>query len=154
RGILPAVNDVTFSLHTGERFGLVGESGSGKSTLILSILRLIQLPGRIAAGEILLDGVDLAKLSIEEMRRKRLAEIALIPQGAMDSLNPVVRIKEQFKLIMRAHDTSLSKAALDARIAELLKWVGLTDQVADLYPHELSGGMKQRVCIAMAIALS
>ena len=153
KGTLPAVNNVDFSLHAGERFGLVGESGSGKSTLILAILRLIQLPGRIAAGEILLDGVDLAKLSLDEMRRKRLAEIALIPQGAMDSLNPVVRIRDQFKLIMRAHDDSLSKAAITERIAELLKWVGLEHHVADLYPHELSGGMKQRVCIAMAIAL-
>jgi oligopeptide/dipeptide ABC transporter ATP-binding protein len=154
RGILHAVSDVSFSLQAGERFGLVGESGSGKSTLILSILRLIQMPGRIAAGEILLDGVDLAKLSIEEMRRRRLAEIALIPQGAMDSLNPVVRIKDQFKLIMRAHDESLSKMVISERIAELLKWVGLDKHVAELYPHELSGGMKQRVCIAMAIALS
>ncbi|MCX6050536.1 MAG: ABC transporter ATP-binding protein [Chloroflexi bacterium] len=153
KGTLPAVNNVDFSLRAGERFGLVGESGSGKSTLILAILRLIQLPGRIAAGEILLDGVDLAKLSLDEMRRKRLAEIALIPQGAMDSLNPVVRIRDQFKLIMRAHDDSLSKAAITERIAELLKWVGLDNHVADLYPHELSGGMKQRVCIAMAIAL-
>ncbi len=153
RGTLPAVNNVDFSLRAGERFGLVGESGSGKSTLILAILRLIQLPGRIAAGEILLDGVDLAKLSLDEMRRKRLAEIALIPQGAMDSLNPVVRIKDQFKLIMRAHDDGLSKVTISERIAELLKWVGLDNHVADLYPHELSGGMKQRVCIAMAIAL-
>ncbi|MEZ4859739.1 MAG: ABC transporter ATP-binding protein [Caldilineaceae bacterium] len=153
RGALRAVNDVSFTLHAGERFGLVGESGSGKSTLIFAILRLIQPPGRIAAGAIELDGVELTKLTPEQMRQRRLAEVALIPQGAMDSLNPVVRIKDQFRMIMHAHEPHLSRNELATRIGELLSWVGLTEHVANLYPHELSGGMKQRVCIAMAICL-
>jgi peptide/nickel transport system ATP-binding protein len=150
---LKAVNDVSFGLKAGERFGLVGESGSGKTTLILALLRLIQPPGRISGGEILLDGIDLVGLSPEAMRRKRLADLALIPQGVMDSLNPVVRIGDQFRTVIRAHDNELERGALEERIAELLYSVGLDEHVAGLYPHQLSGGMKQRVCIAMAISL-
>jgi len=153
RGPLRAVNDVNFSLKVGERFGLVGESGSGKSTTLMAVLRLIKPPGYIKAGQVLLDGLDLIELTEEEMRQKRLEEIALIPQGAMDSLNPVVRIKDQFKMAMQAHNHQMSKSEMKARIAELLTWVELSEHVADLYPHELSGGMKQRVCIAIAIAL-
>ncbi len=153
RGALRAVNKVSFSLVAGEKFGLVGESGSGKSTTLMAILRLIKPPGHIKGGQILLDEVDLVDLSEEEMRQKRLEDISLIPQGAMDSLNPVVRIRDQFKLAMQAHNHQLSKSEMEGRIAELLTWVELSGQVADLYPHQLSGGMKQRVCTAIAISL-
>lgn len=153
RGRVRAVNGVSFDLYPGERFGLVGESGSGKTTTALAILRMIKPPGRIESGEILLDGQDLLDLGPEEVRRYRLAEVAMIPQGAMNSLNPVSRIKKQFLLSMKAHDATLSKKAMEDRVAELLTWVGLRPDVADLFPHELSGGMKQRVCIAMAISL-
>ena len=153
RGIVRAVNELDLTLYEGERFGLVGESGSGKTTAILGLLRLIEEPGRIAAGEILMEGVDLLQLSEEEMRQVRLARIAMVPQGAMNSLNPVVRIGDQMRLTIREHERGLSRDEADHRIGVLLQDVGLVPAVARLYPHELSGGMKQRVCIATAISL-
>ncbi|HXF61188.1 MAG TPA: ABC transporter ATP-binding protein [Caldilineaceae bacterium] len=153
RGPVKAVDGVSFRLYPGQRFGLIGESGSGKSTIALSLLRLIRPPGRIERGSVLLDGVDLLSLSDEEMRQKRLAEIALISQGAMNSLNPVIRVRTQMEDGFRSHGVELSEAERDRRIAELLAHVGLPPSVADLYPHQLSGGMKQRVCIAIAISL-
>ena len=152
-GPVRAVDGVSLALRAGERFGLVGESGSGKSTLVHALLRIIKPPGRIAGGEVILDGVDLLKLSGEEMRRVRLARIALVPQGAMNSLNPVMRIEGQMILAMKAHGESGSRSAMRSRVAELLESVMLEERIARLYPHELSGGMKQRVCIAMAISL-
>src|SRR5215831_4638748 len=125
QGAVKAVNDVSFNLASGEKFGLVGESGSGKSTLALAILRLIKPPGHIVGGEVLLDDTNLLSLSSEEMRRLRLSKIALIPQAAMNSLNPVVRIKHQFRMSMRDHDELLTEHAVQERIIELLSWVGL-----------------------------
>jgi peptide/nickel transport system ATP-binding protein len=116
-------------------------------------MRLIKPPGEIADGRILLDGTNLLDLSEEEMRRVRLDEIALVTQGAMNSLNPVIRIRPQLIDGMRAHGIRLSKSAYDDRVAELLNSVDLKPEVADLFPHQLSGGMKQRVCIATAICL-
>ena len=153
RGAVQAVNGVGFDIQPGERFGLVGESGSGKSTIALALLRLIRPPGRIESGEMILDGVDLLGLTEEEMRRVRLADIALVAQGAMNSLNPVLRVKEQIRDGLRDHGVRLSGRALDNRVQELLHSVGLRRDVADMFPHELSGGMKQRVCIAIAISL-
>jgi peptide/nickel transport system ATP-binding protein len=153
-GPVKAVNGVSFSLRSGERFGLVGESGSGKSTIAMALLRLIKPPGRIEGGSIVLNGEDLLDLSEEEMRRKRLEEIALVAQGAMNSLNPVKRIRDQFRLAFRDHDMDLSRSEFRHRIEDLLTRVGLRPEVADMFPHELSGGMKQRVCIALAISLS
>ena len=153
RGPVKAVGGVNFGLQAGERFGLIGESGSGKSTLALSILRLIKPPGRVESGEVLLDGVDVMTLSEEQMRKLRLAGIALISQGAMNSLNPVMRIRHQIVDGLRSHGIQMSKREWDDRVGELLEWVGLQRQVADMFPHELSGGMKQRVCIAIAISL-
>lgn len=153
RGPVKAVDGVSFALLPGQRFGLIGESGSGKSTIALSIMRLIRPPGRIVRGEILLDGVDLLQHSDEEMRRVRLAEIALVSQGAMNSLNPVVPIRTMIEDAFRNHDVQLTQAQLRERVADLLRRVGLRPGVADLYPHQLSGGMKQRVCIAIAISL-
>jgi peptide/nickel transport system ATP-binding protein len=153
RGPVKAVEGVSFSLYPGQRFGLIGESGSGKSTIALSLLRLIRPPGQVEEGTALLDGVDLLSLSDEEMRQKRLAEIALISQGAMNSLNPVIRVRSMMEDGFRSHDLELSAEETDQRIASLLTRVGLSPAVADLYPHQLSGGMKQRVCIAIAISL-
>jgi oligopeptide/dipeptide ABC transporter ATP-binding protein len=153
RGAVQAVNGVSFDLRPGERLGLVGESGSGKSTIALALLRLIRLPGRIESGEIWLDGVDLRSLDEEEMRQVRLAKIALVAQGAMNSLNPVRRVRDQIVDGLRDHGVRLSGRALDERVRELLHSVGLRRDVAHMFPHELSGGMKQRVCIAIAISL-
>lgn len=153
RGPVKAVDGVSFALAGGERYGLIGESGSGKTTIALSILRLIRPPGRIEGGRVLLDGNDVLALSEEQMRQTRLAEIALITQGAMNSLNPVIRIQEQMADGLRSHGVGLSRPALADHIADLLQRVGLRPEVAHMYPHQLSGGMKQRVCIAIAISL-
>lgn len=153
RGAVQAVNGVSFDIRQGERFGLVGESGSGKSTIALALLRLIKPPGRIETGEMILDNLDLVTLSEEEMRRVRLDKIALVAQGAMNSLNPVLRVKDQIRDGLRDHGVRLSSRAFDIRVRELLHSVGLRREVADMFPHELSGGMKQRVCIAIAISL-
>lgn len=153
RAIVKAVDGVTFDIKAGERFGLIGESGSGKSTIALAIMRLIRAPGRIESGEILLDGENLLKLSDQEMRQRRLDKVAMVTQGAMNSLNPVIRIRKQFADGLESHDVNLSTGEMEERLADLLVRVGLKPNVANMYPHELSGGMKQRVCMAFAISL-
>jgi peptide/nickel transport system ATP-binding protein len=152
-GKVRAVDDVSFALSPGERFGLAGESGSGKSTLALSILRLIKPPGRIEAGEVWLTGTRLGDLDEEGMRALRLAGIALVPQGSMNSLNPVLRIGGQIGDALTEHRLHLTRGEEERRIAALLAEVGLPESVARMYPHQLSGGMKQRACIAIAICL-
>ncbi len=153
RGPVKAVDKVSLALHPGERLGLIGESGSGKSTIALAVMRMIKPPGQIVGGQILLDDVDLLSLSEEQMQQVRLAQVAMVTQGAMNSLNPVIRVRSQMVDGLKAHGVELSKRGYDDRLAELLTAVGLDPAVADLYPHELSGGMKQRVCIATAISL-
>ena len=152
-GKVQAVDDVSFALLPGERLGLAGESGSGKSTLALSIMRMIKPPGRIEAGAVWLDGGRLADLDEEGLRAVRLASIALVPQGSMNSLNPVLRIGQQIADALVDHGLRLGRRAEERRVAALLTEVGLAANVARMYPHELSGGMKQRACIAIAIAL-
>jgi peptide/nickel transport system ATP-binding protein len=144
------VDGVSFELRRGEMFGLVGESGSGKSTTAMAVLGLIREPGRVEAGRVLLDGVDLRGLSREALRRERWQSISLVPQGAMSALNPVMRVGAQIADVIEVHER---KRTTTQRIVALLESVGLPPRVARLYPHELSGGMKQRACIAMAIAL-
>jgi len=153
-GPVKAVENVSFSLRPGARMGLVGESGSGKSTIAQALMRMIRPPGKIETGVVILDGLDLLELPEEQMRRVRLATISLVAQGAMNSLNPVKRIRDQVRYSLRDHDLELNKKELNSFINDLFSRVGLQPNVADMYPHELSGGMKQRVCIAIAISLN
>jgi peptide/nickel transport system ATP-binding protein len=148
-----AVDGVTFSLHANEKFGLVGESGSGKSTAALAILRLTKPPAYVEGGAVGLGSVDLLKLPSKEMNQVRFAQISLIPQGAMNSLNPVLHVKDQIYDVIKAHDKGVSKSELEDRASGLMEMVGLKKETIHKFPHELSGGMKQRVCIAMSIAL-
>ena len=156
-GTVKACDDVTFTLKQGERFALVGESGSGKTTLAMGLMRLTRPPGHIAKGSATLNGRDLTKLSDDEMRKTRLSELALVPQGAMNSLNPVMRIERQIidGIIDHVEDgeNSPTKDELDEMVRDLLTRVGLRPGVARLFPHELSGGMKQRVAMAIGISL-
>ena len=153
QGAVRAVNDVSFDLHAGERLGLVGESGSGKSTAAHALMRLIRPPGKIEGGEVLLDGLSLLELPDERMRQIRLAEIALVSQGAMNSLNPVAPVRRQIEDALRDHGVKMSSRERAEWIGGLMERVGLPRRAADMYPHELSGGMKQRVCIAIAICM-
>jgi peptide/nickel transport system ATP-binding protein len=153
-GDVIAVNGVSFNVRQGEILGLVGESGCGKSTVAMSILRLVQPPGRIISGQVVLNGTDLLGLNERQLNKIRWRDIALIPQGAMNSLNPVMRVSEQIADAIEAHEGKQPAKALRERILDILGTVGLQSRVYDLFPHELSGGMKQRVCIAMAIALN
>ena len=155
-GQVKAVDDVSFTLKRGERMGLVGESGSGKTTMAMALMRLHKPPAIIAGGTVRLDGLSLLDLNEEEMRQTRLRDIALVPQGAMNSLNPVYRVRDQIIDGIKHHtsgDDMPNKTVLSERVVELLNSVGLDGNVADMYPHELSGGMKQRVALAIATSL-
>jgi peptide/nickel transport system ATP-binding protein len=156
-GVVKAVDGVSFSLRQGERMALVGESGSGKSTLAMALMRLTRAPGRIAGGQVLVGDQDLLDLDEEEMRLQRLNEVALVPQGAMNSLNPVMKIKNQILDGLYDHqvsrDEKMSKEEQIQVVERLLLAVDLAPGVAEMYPHELSGGMKQRVAIAIATSM-
>jgi peptide/nickel transport system ATP-binding protein len=153
QGDVIAANDVTFNLYKGELIGLIGESGCGKTTTAMALLRMVQAPGRIVGGSALLNGTDLMKLSEAELRNVRWKEMALVPQGAMNSLNPLMRLNDQIADGIETHEGRQPRKVMKERILHLLSDVGLPSRVYDMYPHELSGGMKQRACIAMAIAL-
>ena len=153
-GAVRAVDGVTFDLQRGIKMGLVGESGCGKSTLAMSLMRMIKRPGRIESGQALLnEEEDLASVSDERMRELRLREISMIPQGAMNSLNPVMRVRDQILDGLEDHGVKLNNGEAEERVNALLESVDLDLQVAGMYPHELSGGMKQRVCVAIAISM-
>lgn len=148
-----AVRDVSFTLKAGEKTGFLGESGSGKTTTALALMGLIPNPGKVSSGTALMNGTDYLALSESEMRKKRLTEVSYVPQGAMNSLNPVQRIRQSVLDGMIDHGKAPPPSDADDFLADLLKRVGLSPDVARMYPHELSGGMKQRACIAVAIAL-
>lgn len=148
----PVVEDVSFDLNAGQVLALVGESGCGKSMTALSVMRLVPRPGRVIGGQILLDGQDILKLSVTEMRDVRGHGIAMIFQEPMTSLNPVVTCGDQVVEALRLHERLSYKAAKERAIHAFTQ-VGIPDpaQRFDAYPHQLSGGLKQRVMIAMAL---
>lgn len=148
---LNAVEDVSFTIAPGEFVGLIGESGSGKSTLANAVLRLTERPGRIAAGQIMFDGLDITSMSQEELRPYRWRDISTVFQSSMNSLNPVARVEPQFRDAIELHST-LRKGAVVDRIKELFDLVMIDHRFIQAYPHELSGGMKQRVNLALALA--
>lgn len=148
-----AVRDVSFDLAPGEKVGFLGESGSGKTTTALALMGMIPDPGRISGGSVMMGETNYLALSTDAMRAKRLTEVSYIPQGAMNSLNPVQKIKYSILDGMIDHGQAPDAAEVDDTVEDLLKRVGLPPETANRYPHELSGGMKQRACIAVAIAL-
>ncbi len=154
-GQVSAVEDVSFTVHEGESVGLVGESGCGKTSIALSLLRLLPSNAEFISGEIRLNGEDLLFLSPEEMRQRRWKEIAMVFQGAMNSWNPVYRVGDQIRETLDTH----YRGAMDydeqrAHMEKLFTAVGLQPAMLDRYPHEFSGGMRQRAVIAMALACS
>lgn len=157
-GTLRAVDNVTMDIGRGEIVGIIGESGSGKTTLVSSILRTIRAPGRISEGEVLYhcrDGavVDLLKLTEKEYNSYRWAEITTVFQAAQNVLNPTMRVKEHFLETAMAHNTEMTKSQILEKAKELLSKVRLEERILDSYPHQLSGGMKQRVIIALSLLL-
>jgi ABC-type glutathione transport system ATPase component len=154
QGVVQAVKALSLDIHKGRRVGFIGESGSGKTTTALAVMQMLAEPGRVSQGTINLGGTNILELDDEQMRRTRLSRVAYIPQGAMNSLNPVMRVEPQMWDGIIAHEGKLDRAELKRRSDAALESVGLPAHTADLYPHELSGGMKQRVCIAMGIILN
>ena len=152
-GVLKAVDGVSFQIGAGEIVGLVGESGSGKSITGFSVLGLVDAPGRIVGGEILFKGQDLTKLPADEVQKMRGSRIAMIFQDPMMTLNPVLRIETQMTEAIQTHDSSVSKAEARERSRDALGLVGISspEERMRAYPHQFSGGMRQRVSIAIAM---
>src|SRR5467141_247775 len=152
RGWVKAAEDVSFTVEKGEALGLVGESGCGKTTVALSILKLLPSGGKIRRGKILFNGEDLVPLSDKEMRKIRWKGISIVFQGAMNALNPVFKVGDQIVEAIRLHEPDVSKSDAKKRAEGLFEMVGVEPSIIDNYPHEFSGGMRQRALIAMALA--
>ena len=151
-GEVEAVKDVSFTVKEGESFGIVGESGCGKTSVAMSLLQLQADNGKITSGEIIFDGTNIVGLSESELREVRWSGISIVFQGAMNSWNPVVKIGEQIREAMREHYPDKTKEENTTKILELFGIVGLDSSIIDRFPHELSGGMKQRAVIALALS--
>lgn len=152
-GVLKAVDNASIDVYEGEILGIVGESGSGKSTLASTILNIVSTPGRISSGEVIYRGVDVLKMSDEELRCYRWQNVSMVFQAAQNSMNPVLKIKEQILETVFAHKDISEREVMD-KARKLLEYVRLdAEQVLNSYPHQLSGGMKQRTIIAMSLLL-
>ena len=151
-GSVRAVDGIDLAIHAGEVVGLAGESGCGKSTVANAVMQILRPPARVVGGSILFRGDDLVLKGREELRRYRWRNVSMVFQSAMNALNPVMRVGDQFLDMMRAHEHVSKREAL-TRAARLLEVVGIDPRRVRAFPHELSGGMRQRVIIAMALAL-
>lgn len=154
RGPVKAVEGVSFQVNKGEALGLAGESGCGKTTVALSLLRLLPSAGKIISGKILFDEkIDLVELNEDEMRKNyRWKRMAIVFQGAMNAMNPVYKVGDQIVEAIVTHEPDISKKEAEERTGKLLEMVGIGPARANNYPHEFSGGMRQRALIAMSIA--
>ena len=151
-GDVAAVKDITFHVKKGESFGLVGESGCGKTSVAMSLVQLQADNAKISSGSIKLDGQELIGLSENELRKIRWDSISIVFQGAMNAWNPVIKVGEQIREAMREHNPESSKKENIEKINELFQMVGLDESISERFPHELSGGMKQRAVIALALS--
>ena len=151
-GNVDAVKNISFTVNSGESFGLVGESGCGKTSVAMTLLQLQPENSLITQGSIKLDGKELIGLSENDLRKVRWDSISIVFQGAMNAWNPVIKIGEQIREAMREHYPENTKQENKNKIIELFRMVGLDESIADRYPHELSGGMKQRAVIALALS--
>ena len=152
KGVVKAVDNITFAIGENESLGIAGESACGKSTLASTLLRALQHPGKIVGGNVIIDGIDISKLSDKDFNKSiRWKKIAIIFQGAMNTLDPVYKIGDQMREIMQQHQF---EGNIEDSILKSLEQVGLDRDISKRYPHEVSGGMKQRVVIAMALLLN
>ena len=151
-GVLKAVENVNFTIEQGKSLGIVGESGCGKTTLMLSLLRLLPERGRIVSGKMIFDGLDLLQISETEMRQIRWKGISMVFQGAMNALNPVRTVESQIVEALQLHGVQIDSRKARLRTGELLEMVGIPAARGQQYPHQFSGGMRQRAVIAMALA--
>jgi oligopeptide/dipeptide ABC transporter, ATP-binding protein, C-terminal domain len=148
-----AVNGINFDIREGEAFGLAGESGCGKSTVAFALARLTRLPGLVSGGQVRLNGEDVLKFDKARLKAYRWNEVSFVFQSAMNALNPVIPVSEQIMDVIETHQPELGKEGARARAVELFELVGIPPKRLDDFPHQFSGGMRQRICIAIALAL-
>ena len=153
KGSHPAVKNISFRVEQGEIFGLVGESGSGKSTVVQALIRTLPPPAVITGGEVIIDKIDVLSLSAIEVKKYRWKQISIVMQSALNALNPVMTVEDQIKDVLEIHK-NITGIKADEKVEQLLRLVDVSKENAKSYPHQLSGGMRQRIVIAIALALT